>query len=136
VSGAERTSFYPTVEKTAAAFKLEIQPDAKPMAGSYYRSDHFSLARVGVPAFSVEEGDLVAGHPAEWGRQQKEEYDSQRYHRPTDEYRADMDFSTDARLAQFGFLLGWQALSSAPVTWKPGDEFEAARKKNNGPVAR
>ena len=34
VSGAERTSFYPTVEKTAAAFKLEIQPDAKPMAGS------------------------------------------------------------------------------------------------------
>ena len=136
VSGAERTSFYPTVEKTAAAFKLEIQPDAKPMAGSYYRSDHFSLARVGVPAFSVEEGDLFAGHPPEWGRQQKEEYDSQRYHRPTDEYRADMDFSTDARLAQFGFLLGWQALSSAPVTWKPGDEFEAARKKNNGPVAR
>ena len=136
VSGAERTSFYPTVEKTAAAFKLEIQPDAKPMAGSYYRSDHFSLARVGVPAFSVEEGDLFAGRPAEWGRQQKEEYDSQRYHRPTDEYRADMDFSTDARLAQFGFLLGWQALSSAPVTWKPGDEFEAARKKNNGPVAR
>ena len=136
VSGAERTSFYPTVEKTAAAFKLEIQPDAKPMAGSYYRSDHFSLARVGVPAFSVEEGDLFAGHPPAWGRQQKEEYDSQRYHRPTDEYRADMDFSTDARLAQFGFLLGWQALSSAPVTWKPGDEFEAARKKNNGPVAR
>jgi Zn-dependent M28 family amino/carboxypeptidase len=136
VSGAERTSFYPTVEKTAAAFKLEIQPDAKPMAGSYYRSDHFSLARVGVPAFSVEEGDLFAGHPAAWGRQQKEEYDSQRYHRPTDQYRADMDFSTDARLAQFGFLLGWQALSSAPVTWKPGDEFEAARKKNNGPVAR
>ena len=71
-----------------------------------------------------------------WGRQQKEEYDSQRYHRPTDEYRADMDFSTDARLAQFGFILGWQALSSLPVTWKPGDEFEAARRKNNGPVAR
>ena len=136
VSGAERTSFYPTVEKTAAAFKLEIQPDAKPMAGSYYRSDHFSLARVGVPAFSIEEGDLFAGHPPGWGRQQKEEYDSQRYHRPTDEYRADMDFSTDARLAQFGFLLGWQALSSPPVTWKPGDEFEAARRKNNGPVAR
>jgi Zn-dependent M28 family amino/carboxypeptidase len=136
VSGAERTSFYPTVEKTAAAFKLEIQPDAKPMAGSYYRSDHFSLARVGVPAFSIEEGDLFADHPPGWGRQQKEEYDSQRYHRPTDEYRADMDFSTDARLAQFGFILGWQALSSAPVTWKPGDEFEAARKKNNGPVAR
>ena len=102
------------------------------MAGVYYRSDHFSLARVGVPAFSVDEGDLFAGHPPGWGKQQKAEYDAERYHRPTDEYREDMDFRADARLAQFGFLLGWQALSSAPVTWKPGDEFEAARKKSNG----
>jgi Zn-dependent M28 family amino/carboxypeptidase len=132
VQGAERTTFYPVVEKTAAAFGFEIQPDDAPMAGIYYRSDHFSLARVGVPAFSVDEGNLFEGHPAAWGKQQKEEYDAQRYHRPTDEYRADMDFRADARLAQFGFILGWQALSSAPVTWKPGDEFEAARKKSNG----
>ena len=129
-NGSERTSFYPVVEKTAAAFGLQIQPDRAPMAGIYYRSDHFSLARFGVPAFSIDEGTLFAGHPAGWGEQQKEEYDAQRYHRPTDEYRADMDFRADARLAQFGFLLGWQALSSAPVTWKPGDEFEAARKKS------
>jgi Zn-dependent M28 family amino/carboxypeptidase len=133
VSGSERTSFYPLVEKTAAAFDLQIQPDDAPMAGHYYRSDHFSLARFGVPAFSISEGTLFADHPAEWGKQQKEEYDAQRYHRPTDEYRADMDFRADARLAQFGFLLGWQALSSAPVTWKPGDEFEAARKKSTAP---
>jgi Zn-dependent M28 family amino/carboxypeptidase len=132
VRGSERTSFYPVVEKTAAAFNLEIQPDDAPMAGIYYRSDHFSLARVGVPAFSIDEGDLFAGHPAGWGKQQKEDYDANRYHRPADEYRADMDFRADARLAQFGFLLGWQALSSSPVTWKPGDEFEAARKKSNG----
>jgi Zn-dependent M28 family amino/carboxypeptidase len=130
VRGSERTSFYPVVVKTAAAFNLQIQPDDAPMAGIYYRSDHFSLARVGVPAFSIDEGDLFAGHPEGWGRQQKEEYDAQRYHRPTDEYRVNMDFRADARLAQFGFLLGWQALSSAPVTWKPGDEFEAARKKS------
>jgi Zn-dependent M28 family amino/carboxypeptidase len=133
--GSERTSFYPVVKKTAAAFDLQIQPDDSPMAGIYYRSDHFSLARVGVPAFSIDEGDLFAGHPAGWGKQQKEDYDAHRYHRPTDEYRADMDFRADARLAQFGFLLGWQALSSPPVTWMPGDEFEAARKKSNGQSA-
>ena len=129
VLGSERTSFYPVVEKTAAAFGLQIQPDEAPLAGVYYRSDHFSLARVGVPAFSIDEGSLFADHPAGWGMQQKEDYDAQRYHRPTDKYRADMDFRADARLAQFGFLLGWQALSS-PVTWMPGDEFEAARKKS------
>jgi Zn-dependent M28 family amino/carboxypeptidase len=130
VNGSERTSFYPVVEKTAAALGLQIQPDGAPMSGIYYRSDHFSLARFGVPAFSIDEGTLFAGHTPEWGKRQKEDYDDQRYHRPTDEYRADMDFRADARLAQFGFLLGWQALSSEPVTWKPGDEFEAARKQS------
>jgi Zn-dependent M28 family amino/carboxypeptidase len=132
VEGSERTSFYPVVEKTAAAFGLEIQPDTQLMAGVYYRSDHFSFARVGVPAFSVDEGDLFAGHPPGWGKQQKAQYDAERYHRPADEYREEMDFRADARLAQFGFLLGWQAMSSAPVTWKPGDEFEAVRKKSIG----
>jgi Zn-dependent M28 family amino/carboxypeptidase len=129
-NGSERTSFYPVVEKTAVAFGLQIQPDNAPMAGIYYRSDHFSFARFGVPAFSIDEGTLFAGHTAEWGKQQKKDYDDQRYHRPTDEYRPEMDFRADAKLAQFGFLLGWQALSSAPVTWKPGDEFEAARKQS------
>ena len=132
VAGSERTSFYPVVEKTAAAFGLQIQPDNAPMAGHYYRSDHFSLARVGIPAFSISEGDSFADHPPGWGKQQKEDFNAQRYHRPTDEYRDDMDFRTDARLAQFGFILGWQALSSPPVTWKTGDEFEAARKKSGG----
>ncbi len=130
VNGSERTSFYPVVEKTAAALGLQIQPDRAPMAGIYYRSDHFSFARNGVPSFSIDEGTLFAGHTAQWGERQKEDYDDHRYHRPTDTYRADMDFRSDARLAQFGFLLGWQALSSAPVTWKPGDEFEAARKQS------
>ncbi|MGC2402452.1 MAG: M28 family peptidase [Acidobacteriaceae bacterium] len=132
VAGAERTSFYPVVQKTAAAFNLQIQPDDSPMAGHYYRSDHFSLARVGVPSFSIEEGDLFAGHTEEWGKQQKADYDAHRYHRPSDEYSAEMDFRTDARLAQFGFLLAWQALSLPDITWNPGDEFEAARKKSNG----
>jgi Zn-dependent M28 family amino/carboxypeptidase len=129
-NGSERTSFYPVVEKTAAALGLRIEPDNAPMAGIYYRSDHFSFARFGVPAFSIDEGTLFAGHTAEWGKQQKKDYDDQRYHRPTDEYRADMDFRADARLAQFGFLLGWQASASSPVSWKPGDEFEAARKQS------
>ena len=130
VTGAERISFYPVVQKTAAAFNLQIQPDDNPMAGHYYRSDHFSLARVGVPSFSIDEGTLFADHDAAWGRQQKQDYDDTRYHRPTDIYRPDMDFRADARLAQFGFVLGWQASASGPITWKPGDEFDAPRKQS------
>src|SRR3984885_1635142 len=128
VTGAERTSFYPTVEKTAAAFGFEIQADAEPGAGHYYRSDHFSMARAGVPAFSVNTGVKFAGHPAEWGKAQHEEYTAKHYHRPSDEFLPSMDFTSDAAMAKFGFALGWQAmLAKGTVNWQPGDEFEATR---------
>ncbi|HXI47428.1 MAG TPA: M28 family peptidase [Steroidobacteraceae bacterium] len=128
VTGAERTSFYPTVEKTAAAFGFEIQADAEPGAGHYYRSDHFSMARAGVPAFSINTGVKFAGHPPEWGKTQHEEYMAKRYHRPSDEFTPDMDFTSDAAVAKFGFALGWQAmLAKGTVNWLRGDEFEATR---------
>lgn len=131
VSGAERLSFYPVVENTAKTFKLAIEPDSTPGAGHYYRSDHFSLARVGVPAFSIGAGSKYAGHPREWGLAQARDYVSKRYHQPSDEYRPDMDFRANAALARFGFALGWHALDSAePIEWLPGDEFEAARLKS------
>ncbi len=132
VSGAERTSFYPTVENTAAAFDLKIQPDDNPMAGTYYRSDHFSFARFGVPAFSIDQGNLFQGHPAAWGRQQEEEFNSQRYHRPSDEYQPNWDFAGDAKMARFGLVLGWEAMSLPSIRWNAGDEFEAARKRSMG----
>jgi Zn-dependent M28 family amino/carboxypeptidase len=130
VTGAERTSFYPTVEKTAKAFGFAIQPDSEPGAGHYYRSDHFSFARVGVPAFSVSTGIKFAGHPAEWGKAQEEDYTEKRYHRPSDEYSPSMDFSSNAAISQFGFALGWQALlQKGTVNWLPGDEFERFRTR-------
>jgi Zn-dependent M28 family amino/carboxypeptidase len=128
VTGAERTSFYPTVEKTAAAFGFEIQADAEPGAGHYYRSDHFSMARAGVPAFSINTGVKFAGHTAEWGKALHDEYTAKRYHRPADEFSPAMDFTSDAAVAKFGYALGWQAmLAQGTVNWLPGDEFEATR---------
>jgi Zn-dependent M28 family amino/carboxypeptidase len=128
VTGAERTTFFATVEKTAKVFGFAIQADAEPGAGHYYRSDHFSLARAGVPAFSINTALKFAGHTAEWGKAQRDEYTAKRYHQPSDEYTADMDFASNALLAKFGFALGWQA-SAAPggVEWRPGDEFAARR---------
>ncbi len=130
VSGSERTQFYPAVEKTAQAFDLTIQPDQFPMAGSYYRSDHFSFARVGIPAFSIGEGTLFSGHDPQWGADQMKDYTANHYHQPSDEYHADMDFRGDARMAQFGLMLGWQASAGAPTGWQAGDEFEAAREQS------
>ena len=128
VTGAERTSFYPTVAKTAAAFGFQIQKDAEPGAGHYYRSDHFSLARAGVPAFSINTGISYAGHTDAWGKAQRDEYTAKRYHQPSDEYSSSMDFHSNALLAKFGFALGWEAmLAGGAVNWLHGDEFEVRR---------
>lgn len=128
VSGAERTTFYPTLTHYAQQFGLQIAADPTPGAGHYYRSDHFSMARVGVPAFSIGQGVSFAGHTPEWGKAQEEDYVSHRYHQPSDEYRDDMDFTGNAKLARFGFALGWSA-SAQPqaIDWQSGDEFAAVR---------
>ncbi len=128
VSGAERTDFYPAVLATAAEFRFTIRPDARPEAGHYYRSDHFSLARVGIPAFSINEGMKFKHHDEAWGLAQDVDYTKNHYHQPSDEYHPGMDYTSDAALARFGFALGWEAATqSGPVRWKKGDEFEKAR---------
>ncbi len=128
--GAERTTFYPTVEETAKEFHLTIRPDSRPEAGHYYRSDHFSLGRVGIPAFSVSEGMKYQGHDEAWGLAQAKDYVQHRYHQPTDEYKPDMDFRGDALMAEFGYALGKKAASATNVPlWWPGDEFEVAQKQ-------
>ena len=130
VTGAERTSFYSAVEETAKEFKLAIRPDSRPEAGHYYRSDHFSLGRVGIPAFSLSEGMKYQGHDAVWGKAQADDFVAHRYHQPTDEYKPEMDFHGDALMAQFGYTLGLKAASAGSIPmWLPGDEFEKAQKQ-------
>jgi Zn-dependent M28 family amino/carboxypeptidase len=131
VSGAERTTLYPVVEKIARAFDLAIQSDQFPGAGHYYRSDHFSLARVGIPSFSIGEGTLYEGHPSAWGEEQAKEYTEHHYHQPSDEYNPSWDFRGLAKMAQFGFVLGWEASTAAHEQgWQAGDAFEKARKQS------
>lgn len=131
VSGAERTNFYPAVQATAKEFRLAIRPDARPEAGHFYRSDHFSLARVGIPSFSINEGMKYKGHPESWGVEQEKEYIEKHYHQPSDEYRPEMDFVGDSAMARFGFALGWEAANMPKlIEWQKGDEFEAARLKS------
>ncbi len=132
LNGAERTTFFPTVQATAKRFGLTIVPDPRPEAGSYYRSDHFSLSRVGIPAFSVDPGVLFEGHDEAWGEKQMNDFVAHDYHNFSDNYHADWDFGGNAKLDRFGMELGWQAISApASIQWRPGDEFEAARKASS-----
>ncbi|MFN7998936.1 MAG: M28 family peptidase [Bryobacteraceae bacterium] len=130
-SGAERTTLWPVVQQAARRMDLTIKPDPMPEQGSYYRSDHFSLARVGVPSFSVEGGMEFAGKPEGFGKELFEEYNSKHYHQPSDEYHEDWDFSGLEQIARFGFLIGVDAANQDKLpTWRKGDEFLAAREKS------
>ena len=131
VSGAERTTFYPYVEAMAKDFRLAIRPDARPEAGHFYRSDHFSFARVGIPSFSINEGMKFKGHDEAWGLAQEREFVEKHYHQPSDEYHPEMDFVGDSAMARFGFALGWEAASLPKlIGWQNGDEFDSARKRS------
>jgi Zn-dependent M28 family amino/carboxypeptidase len=131
-AGYDRTTFAPIFEKTAADFGMKIIPPQHPESGGYYRSDHFSFARVGVPAFSVNTGSKFEGHSEEWVKQQQEKY-GKSYHQVTDEFQPDGDYRTEGVMARFGLALAWKAADlPSLVQWKNGDEFERARKAEAG----
>jgi Zn-dependent M28 family amino/carboxypeptidase len=137
VTGAERTTLWPLVQRNAEAMQLEIKPDAEPGQGHYYRSDHFSLARVGIPAFSISAGRSYLGKPADFGRTAFEQYNNEHYHRPSDEYRDDWDFGSMVQMAQFGMRIGLDVANTPQLpTWKPGDEFLKARQASEAAQSR
>lgn len=126
-AGYERTTFSAVFEKTAADFHLKILAPEHPENGGYYRSDHFSFAKMGVPAFSLEPGKHFTGHPQSWVKANSEAMDKS-YHQPSDEYKEEYDYRSNAVLARFGIALGYRAAEQPGlVQWKRGDEFERAR---------
>jgi Zn-dependent M28 family amino/carboxypeptidase len=133
VNGAQRTTFYPEVTATAGRYGLAIVPDPRPAAGTYYRSDHFSLSRVGIPAFSVDAGTLYEGHDRAWGEAREKAFNDHDYHNFSDNFDPAWDFAGDANLVRYSIDLGWQAITLAhTIEWLPGDEFEPARKASEG----
>ena len=129
VAGAERTTIFPVVREAARRLTLEIKPDPHPEQGSYYRSDHFSFARFGVPAFSVEMGTEFYGKPAAFGEKAFDEYNDKHYHQPSDEYKDDWDFASMEQAARLGFLIGTNVANQEKLpSWKAGDEFLKARE--------
>ena len=131
VTGAERTTAFPIVKTVVEKHKLEIEPDQRAHLGVFYRSDHFSMARAGVPAFSVAAGMKIKGKPADFARKAMQEFNDKAYHSPQDEMRPDWDFSGFVVLASFALDVARAAADAEGLpTWNPGDEFRPAREKS------
>ncbi len=107
--------------------------DKKPGAGSYYRSDHFNFAKVGVPALDINNGVESIAHGAEWGQKQADDYNDHHYHQPSDNYSADMDATGMAQIANMLFNIGYKLSNETTFPgWKNGSEFKAVRDKSMG----
>ncbi len=116
--------------RVAAMQGRTVKGDQFPDRGYYYRSDQFSFARIGVPALFFDDGTDFLGRPADWGRQQIEQWELQKYHQPSDRLEESWNFDGMIEDAQLAMLAAWLvAQADAMPTWKPGDEFEAARKR-------
>ncbi len=129
--GVERTTFEPAAQRITKAIGLEIVPDQSPEQGSYYRSDHFSFGKAGIPAFSIGQGTDLLGKPADLGKKLLDDYRANHYHQPSDQFDPNWDWSSAVQMGQLGFWLGWDAANSPDKpNWKPGDEFRAARDRS------
>jgi Zn-dependent M28 family amino/carboxypeptidase len=105
-----------------------IRPDAEPEKGHYFRSDHFNLAKHGVPSLYTETGIEAVNRPAGYGQAFKDDYTAHRYHKPSDEYSVDWDVSgilDDLRLLQ---AVGSKVANERHwPEWYPKSEFRAIR---------
>jgi Zn-dependent M28 family amino/carboxypeptidase len=109
------------------------RPSRRRRKGFYYRSDHFSFAKQGVPMLYFDGGDdLVQGGKAA-GKAYADDYEKNRYHGPADEFDPAWDWSGALRDAQIYYLVGRAlAESDAWPNWAPGDEFRATRDRSRG----
>src|SRR6267143_1309355 len=127
--GAERSSLKAVVEALAKERGLRISPDPRPEQGSFYRSDHFPFAKVGVPSIRLKQGDDYIGHPKGWGEKKFREYNEAHYHQHSDEYHDDWDFRGMIQEADFALAIGRRvADSNAMPKFNPDDEFARNRR--------
>jgi len=128
--GLGKSSIDQILELIAEEQGREVKPDQFADKGYFYRSDQFSLAKIGVPAMYLKPGtDYVDSQPGR-GREQQEHYTNVHYHQPSDEYNDSWDFSGLIEDALLGYWTGLAIANSDEMpAWNPGDEFEAARLK-------
>jgi Zn-dependent M28 family amino/carboxypeptidase len=131
VLGSDKSTLGPMLAHLIAPNGMRIDPDAHPEAGHFYRSDHFSFAKAGIPAVSIGAGTDYVGRPKGWGVQQEDDYTAHRYHQPADTYSPDFDLRGAAQIGDI-VLRFTTALANSPVlpAWNPTSEFKSARGRS------
>jgi len=119
------------VESVAREQGRAVRGDPEPEKGYFYRSDHFSFAKQGVPAFDPHEGIEYVGKPPDWGLGMRKRYTQEDYHKPSDVIKDYWDLSGAVQDCQLFFLVGYRVAEDPRMPeWKPGAEFKAKRESS------
>jgi Zn-dependent M28 family amino/carboxypeptidase len=131
VVGRGKSELDAYVAKLAEMDKRVIKDEPTPEKGFYYRSDHFSFAKLGVPMFNFGSGDDLVDGGVEAGKKASEDYEKNRYHAPSDEYDAIENWDGMIADLRLYYVAGRMlAMTDAWPNWVEGDEFRAARDKS------
>jgi Zn-dependent M28 family amino/carboxypeptidase len=130
VLGFGKSSTDEVVAAVARWQRRVVRPDQFPERGSFYRSDHFELAKVGVPAIYLGSGVDFVGRPPGWGVETIEAWNREHYHQPSDEWNDSYDLGGMVDDARLLFHVGVAIANAREMPrWRRGDEFEAARER-------
>lgn len=130
VLGDVKSSLGPLLAGLIEPRGMTLTPDAYPERGFFYRSDHFSFAKAGVPSVSIGEGEQFVGRSAEWAKEQAEDYTTNRYHQPGDEFEESWNLRGAVQLS--GIVLDFaRALGNSREwpTWSADAEFKRVTRK-------
>ena len=117
------------LEAAAVAQGRVIRADPEPEKGFYYRSDHFSFAKQGIPALYTDAGIDHVEHGEQWTLVRRDEYTAKRYHKPTDEYDPEWDLSGAVNDLRILFDIGFRLSNETTFpNWRTGNEFRARRE--------
>ncbi|GAB3454441.1 M28 family metallopeptidase [Massilia terrae] len=134
VQGSERSSLRASAERVAGSMGLKIAPPVPDLGGAYFRADHFSFAKAGVPAFNVGSAVFSGDGSFEFVHDQRGSHDkmiafTKRYHQVTDEYDPAWDLSGMVQQAQFTLNLGYAVANAAAMpVWRPNDAFARVKR--------
>mgnify|MGYP003626871029 CR=1 FL=1 len=129
IIGYGRTTLADKVVEVAKQEGRTVKPDANPEQGLFYRSDHFNMAKVGIPAIFPNPGNEFINKPEGYA-ETVDSVSAANYHSVNDEINEYWDLSGAVKDARLFFKVGYEALNDSKLqAWKQGDEFEATRLK-------
>ena len=126
--GADRSSLGPMITAIVKSRGRVLTGDNNPGAGLFFRSDHFPLAKVGVPAVSLGEPEHFVGKDPSFAKQQRDDYTNHRYHQPTDEYSDSWDLAGAIEDLKALAMLGWRVAGAQTIpAYNRGEQFAEPR---------